>query len=448
MLEALGGFTLDLMLDLLNMGLMLGLTLGVILLLRPLLVRLLSPQQRVVLWLAAYLPGYIPGWYKLSNCFSLLPVTFRSLVVARTGSGTDDLPNFLPGAYRGTGSYNLALPGGTAVQVSLTDGLMWGAALLLAGGIVALTIYESRREERLIQQARRGRLVPRDDPLLQGIPVFEEWEVAVRLCANLPTSFVRRGRDNKDMDCAYVIYLQEELPPQQLRLVLLHEAQHIRLRHCWSKGYVNASLLLHWWNPLVWLCYRYACRDMELACDRAVMDRLTARERKDYAKTLLELGTGRQLWEAALSFGECDGALRVRAAAGWRPRPGWKKVATGALACLVVMFFMGGPDNVVLPQDILLSCGGSQALYRQVDQVLERSPQGAGQRAGEVWTVWESPGYFRWMGRWDDGLWVRTRQGQWFRIQFYYRSRTEEYMPVGNAELREAPSLSAARRLA
>lgn len=57
-------------------------------------------------------------------------------------------------------------------------------------------------------------------------------------------------------------------------------------------------------------------RDMELACDQRTLDQLEPEQRKEYAKTLVELGAGRRLWEAPLCFGECDGALRVRAGGG------------------------------------------------------------------------------------------------------------------------------------
>ena len=48
----------------LNLGLAVGLTCGALLLLRPLLKRVLSPRQRLLLWMTAWAPcapGHLPG---------------------------------------------------------------------------------------------------------------------------------------------------------------------------------------------------------------------------------------------------------------------------------------------------------------------------------------------------------------------------------------------------
>ena len=79
-----------------NMGLMAGLIIGALLLLRPLLTQLLTPGQRVALWMVAWLPIYMPQTYEGSNMLSFLPVTFRSLVVPRVG--ISNIPTFFPEA--------------------------------------------------------------------------------------------------------------------------------------------------------------------------------------------------------------------------------------------------------------------------------------------------------------------------------------------------------------
>ena len=124
-----------------------------------------------------------------------------------------------------------------------------------------------------------------------------EKDVAVRLCEGLPASFVRLGRDTGWGDkVRYVICLQKELPQEWMRLVLLHEMKHIELHHAWYKSIIVIGLTaLYRWNPIMWLAYRLTCRDMELACDEAVLEELEPMERRDYARTLVELGSGRHL---------------------------------------------------------------------------------------------------------------------------------------------------------
>ncbi len=339
-----------------NMGLMAGLIIGALLLLRPLLTQLLTPGQRMALWMVAWLPIYMPQTYEGSNMLSFLPVTFRSLVVPRVG--ISNIPTFFPEAVWESRDYHLALPGGALVRVGLNQ---WAVAILsvvVIGGILVCVWVSFRRQRELVAQGRTGRLLEGRDPLLQNVPGLDDYDVVVRLCRGLPASFVVRGKEIGGLPGDYSIFLQEGMPPEQIRLVLRHEAQHIKSHHVWCKGYANIGLALYWWNPLVWLGYRAFCRDLELACDRAVLRRLAPEERREYAKTLVELGSGRQLWEAPLAFGECDAQLRVREAVEYRPG-GWKDtartLAAGVFTLALILFFLGGPSELDRFEDALLA---------------------------------------------------------------------------------------------
>lgn len=79
-----------------------------------------------------------------------------------------------------------------------------------------------------------------------------------------------------------------------LSCVLGHEYQHIRRFDALRKTLLAAALCLHWFNPLVWLMYLLANRDMELACDEAVLQNGVERER--YAMVLLGLEERRSHW--------------------------------------------------------------------------------------------------------------------------------------------------------
>ena len=79
-----------------------------------------------------------------------------------------------------------------------------------------------------------------------------------------------------------------------LSCVLGHEYQHIRRFDALRKTLLAAALCLHWFNPLVWVMYLLANRDMELACDEAVLQSGVGRER--YAMVLLGLEERRSHW--------------------------------------------------------------------------------------------------------------------------------------------------------
>ena len=60
-----------------NLGLAVGMMFAALFLLRPLLVRILSPGQRVALWVVGWISSYSPSFYGLLSLVHILPVTFR-----------------------------------------------------------------------------------------------------------------------------------------------------------------------------------------------------------------------------------------------------------------------------------------------------------------------------------------------------------------------------------
>ena len=60
-----------------------------------------------------------------------------------------------------------------------------------------------------------------------------------------------------------------------------------RRRDLWSKALLLWVCALHWFNPLVWLLRRAAERDMEIACDAAVLAGRDGEWRRRYGAALL-----------------------------------------------------------------------------------------------------------------------------------------------------------------
>ena len=328
----------------LNMGLMLGLTFGALILLRPVTGRLLRPQHQVVLWQAGWLVSVLSAAYSSLGRLQLLPVTFRSLVVPRVEQRLGQSTAYPAFFWSEAGTEaQLMLPGGTEVAIPHYETLLVVLTLVWLAAMVGIGVWLTCQERRLKRLGQAGALMDRETMAQYGIT---DRHIAVRLCENLPTSFVRRGHDTGRKDgIRYVICLQKELPPERMRLVLLHELEHIRLHHPAYKGLMVGSLTaLYWWNPILWLACRLTCRDMELACDAAVLEKLEPAERRDYARTLVELASGKHLWGSVTSFGECDAALRVRRAARWKPvREELEALSLLLASVLFVFFFCGGP---------------------------------------------------------------------------------------------------------
>lgn len=80
----------------------------------------------------------------------------------------------------------------------------------------------------------------------------------------------------------------EEYTPAVLEMICRHELQHIRRGDILRKLIMNLAVLVHWYDPLVWLARRLAAQDAELACDEAVLENRSADYRAAYADSILK----------------------------------------------------------------------------------------------------------------------------------------------------------------
>ena len=78
-----------------------------------------------------------------------------------------------------------------------------------------------------------------------------------------------------------------------LHYIFAHEYVHIRRFDAAVKLLLAGALCVHWFNPLAWVMYVLANRDLELSCDERVMDALGGREKASYALTLINMEEAR-----------------------------------------------------------------------------------------------------------------------------------------------------------
>lgn len=332
--------------DYINMGILLGMVFGAILLLRPVTNRLLRPRQRVWLWFLGWYSGFLLYAWTIYWKIKLLPISFSSLVVPRVNHASQGQPCFLPDINRvGGGAHTIALPGGMEIPVTISDSLIAAAGILFLGSVAGWLVWEWKQSKKLLGEVTYETKFTTEQLKEYGI---DRTDVAVYRCKGLATSYVRAaiGVEERHREERFVICLQDELPEDKLRLVLLHEMAHIQLHHPWWKGTCNAILILYWWNPVMWLVYRVTCRDMELDCDEKVLETLEKERHRDYALTLLELATEKPVERGFTAFGECDAALRVHRVAGWKPAGQGMQLLSITLMVLLALFFYCGSWGV------------------------------------------------------------------------------------------------------
>lgn len=231
----------------------------------------LAPEARLALWAACL--------------FRLLTPAAPASVLSLWG-----LPRlFAPERPAAAPGYVLSIPAGVSVPAptlapapAAQTGLPWQALLaavwLTVAAVLAARYAASWRRTR--RAVACTSLLDQDDPRYAPLPRCARLREGPMEGAPLtfgvlrPTVVLLPGLEGAELDC-----------------VLAHEGVHARRRdNLWH--YVMAlALVVHWWDPAVWLMARLLRRDIELSCDRAALRRLGEDRRADYANALVSLAT-------------------------------------------------------------------------------------------------------------------------------------------------------------
>lgn len=109
------------------------------------------------------------------------------------------------------------------------------------------------------------------------------------------------------------IYLPITLSTEERAYILLHEKTHIKRYDHIIRMLSFCVLAIHWFNPLVWLAFFLSNKDMEMACDEAVIGKMGSKVKKDYSSSLLSLAAGKPMASCIPpAFGKGDTKGRIK----------------------------------------------------------------------------------------------------------------------------------------
>lgn len=133
-----------------------------------------------------------------------------------------------------------------------------------------------------------------------------------------------------------VIYLPYGIAEKDSIYVIAHEQAHIRRKDHWWKPLGFLLLTVYWFNPLMWVAYILLCRDIELACDEKVIEKLGNEQRADYTQALVACSVNRRRIAACpLAFGEVGVKERVKSIMNYR-KPAFWVVVLAIIACIAI----------------------------------------------------------------------------------------------------------------
>ena len=181
----------------------------------------------------------------------------------------------------------LSLPAGTWQTAGINSDFRWNILKILwFCGVLTFSLYLGCLHTVSMKKYRTA--IPLKES--SWIPMWLEQKRSFR-------RITVRVSDEIASPLTYGIFFPVILLPKQsdwadkesMKLILEHEAAHIRHLDALKKLCLTISCVCHWFNPLVWLMAALACRDMELACDEAVVRAVGRENRKLYADLLVEL---------------------------------------------------------------------------------------------------------------------------------------------------------------
>ena len=142
------------------------------------------------------------------------------------------------------------------------------------------------------------------------------------------------------------IYLSSGMGEAQLPYVIAHEQAHLKRGDQWWKPLGFVLLMIHWYNPFIWVAYILFCRDLELACDESAVRDLTLEERKSYSYALLSCSMQRRLVTVCpLAFGEVGVKKRVKEVLNYKKPSFWILLAAVVVCVIVAVCFLTNPKE-------------------------------------------------------------------------------------------------------
>ena len=292
-----------------------------IVVIRALAIHRLPKTTFLALWMIAalrlLLPLSIPMPFKIH-----IDLDVFSDVVQELPSG--NIASTLPGD--SPPSYDI----GTAVPSPVTERISIFVMLWLVGALL-LVLYFSISYLRSMRKFRMS--IPDNTPYIQN------WLTAHQISRTL----VVRSSDLISSPLTYgilhpVILLPKKLDRNDqaaLQYVLTHEYVHIRRFDAITKILFAAVLCIHWFNPLVWVMYVLANRDIELSCDAWVIRMMGEKNRSSYALMLIKMEEKRSGMSALYShFGKNAISERIEAIMKFKK--------TSILACTLALALIAG----------------------------------------------------------------------------------------------------------
>lgn len=260
---------------------------------------------------------------KMVALLYLLPIVYIAVRITRMRSLSGDWINV---GYFGSSM----LP--TMSKILGVVGCIWLAGLIIG-------IYKERAEYRRHTQMKRHNLPLSDETWqrladeeceklhLRKIPVYENWFIYSPLTANIfrPIIIVPRMTATE----------------QQMRMVIEHEINHVRVHDLLWKRIALWVALLHWFNPIAYYLIEWLNLEQEIECDMHVCSTTKYYTPKEYFSYIVSLAdVKRNLFFASKLFERQRDNSLFRRIEAMKERRKYGKASKGLVLVLCMALVM------------------------------------------------------------------------------------------------------------
>lgn len=159
--------------------------------------------------------------------------------------------------------------------------------------------------------------------------------------------------ESDQIDTAFVfglikpkIYIPVNLTENEKIYIIEHEKVHIKRRDYLTKIIAFLILIIHWFNPIMWISFILMTRDMEMSCDERVMKNLGEDIKTNYSYSLLNLAVNKgNAFNIPISFSENNIKSRIENISNYKKnKKGFVLIITLVIVVFTV-FLMSNPKN-------------------------------------------------------------------------------------------------------
>ncbi|EEG76270.1 M56 family metallopeptidase [Dethiobacter alkaliphilus] len=264
----------------------------VILLLKGVLKQRLNAQWHYLIWAIFVVKLLVPfGPESSFSLFNAMPEISRPATIDMVTPTAPqiDLPNIPQTPIEIGQPENISLSASQSKSVSSLASLLRYLPYIWAAGML-LFLFWLVGTYCLLRLKLKKHSIPAEKPMLQVLMnckeqmgITKKIPLVVQTAVNTPSLF---GIINPRI---LITPEMAKMTDDDLRYILMHELAHFKRKDL----YVNYLLLflqtMHWFNPLIWYCFKRMRDDMEVATDECVLSVLENTEHRAYGRTLLTM---------------------------------------------------------------------------------------------------------------------------------------------------------------